>query len=82
MCLAWLTGAEWHLGKEVVFLQMEWFLNHETRASEEDTLSTPPSPTWSKGTETVPNLAHLQDFVSNHNVIFLPLQIHLQVRFA
>ena len=34
-------------GKEVVFFEMEWpGSNPEPRASEEDTLSTPPRPTW------------------------------------
>ena len=33
-------------GKEVVFFEMEWGLNHEPRASEDDALSSPPRPTW------------------------------------
>ena len=36
------SSNEGYLGKEVVFLEMERGLNHESRASEEDALSTPP----------------------------------------
>ena len=39
-------GASWHLGKEVVFLEMEWGSNHEPIASKEDAVSTSARPTW------------------------------------
>ena len=42
--MACSLGALWHLGKEVVFLETEWGLNHEPKASDAEDLSTPP--TW------------------------------------
>ena len=33
-------GASWHLGKEVVFLEVEFGSNHKPRASEADDLFT------------------------------------------
>ena len=45
MCLE-SRGASCHLGKEVISKKMGQGSNPETRASEEDALSTPQRPTW------------------------------------
>ena len=41
-----LQRDSWHLGKEVVSLEMERVSNHEPRPSEEEALSSPLRPTW------------------------------------